>query len=167
MCGRTIEKHGITLVVDHKRPQDLGGTNDPENLWVICEECNGGKKAYFSSVGVNAELMKRVMAEESVHVRIGGTLKASGVDKPVPAYLLDLIADQEDWQKRLRELRYPVIGWHYDYQRYKTNGRIRTNYILRSFLPWPNDPTGTIRKFEKEREERNRTKRPSTSELEP
>jgi hypothetical protein len=165
MCGRTIEKHGIVLVVDHKRPQDWGGTNDPDNLWAICEECNGGKKAYFSSVDVNADLMKRVMAEQSVHVRIGETLKAFGIGKPVPAYLLDLIADQEDWQKRLRELRYPVIGWDYDYQRYKENGRVRTNYILKSFLPWPNDPTATIRKFEKEREERNRALGRSTGFL--
>jgi hypothetical protein len=24
MCGRTIEKHGVTLVLDHKKPRDLG-----------------------------------------------------------------------------------------------------------------------------------------------
>ena len=25
MCGKTIEKHGISLVVDHKKPRDWGG----------------------------------------------------------------------------------------------------------------------------------------------
>jgi 5-methylcytosine-specific restriction endonuclease McrA len=28
MCGRTIEKDGIKLVVDHKKPRDWGGGND-------------------------------------------------------------------------------------------------------------------------------------------
>jgi hypothetical protein len=26
MCGKTVAKHGITLVVDHKKPRDWGGT---------------------------------------------------------------------------------------------------------------------------------------------
>jgi hypothetical protein len=37
MCGKTIGTHGITLVVDHKKPRDWGGSNDRENLWAICE----------------------------------------------------------------------------------------------------------------------------------
>ena len=40
MCGRSIEKHGIALVVDHKKPREWGGTNDLDNLWAICEGCN-------------------------------------------------------------------------------------------------------------------------------
>jgi len=47
MCGRTVGRHGITLVVDHKMPQAWGGSNDRENLWAICEECNAGKKGLF------------------------------------------------------------------------------------------------------------------------
>lgn len=35
MCGKTIEKHQIALVVDHKKPRDWGGTNDRANLWAI------------------------------------------------------------------------------------------------------------------------------------
>ena len=158
MCGRTIEKHAIVLVIDHKRPQDWGGTDEPENLWAICEECNGGKKAYFSSVNVNAEIMRRVLSEKSVHVRIGETLKAFGIGKPVPSYLLDIAADQEDWQKRLRELRYPVIGWDYSFTRYRNSGRVRTNYILERFEPWPTDPSAEIRAFERKRKEKNRSK---------
>jgi 5-methylcytosine-specific restriction endonuclease McrA len=41
MCGKTIEKHGITLVVDHKRPRDWGGSNDRENLWAIQKHEHG------------------------------------------------------------------------------------------------------------------------------
>jgi len=47
MCGRTVEKHGITLVVDHKMPRDWGGTNDRENLAAICEDCNSGRRRSF------------------------------------------------------------------------------------------------------------------------
>jgi 5-methylcytosine-specific restriction endonuclease McrA len=35
MCGKTVQKHGITLVVDHKKPREWGGTNDIENLWAL------------------------------------------------------------------------------------------------------------------------------------
>lgn len=158
MCGRSIEKHGIALVVDHKKPRDWGGRNDPTNLWAICEECNAGKKAYFSSF--DPKLMQKVTSHKSVHVRIGELLKAVGVGKRTPASMLDLVADQDDWQKRLRELRYPVIGWEIDTHGYKSaTGRKLVDYILRSYKPWPEDPTGLIRKFEKEREQRNRQNR--------
>lgn len=107
MCGRTIKAHAITLVVDHKKPRDWGGGNEVENLWAICEECNGGKKAFFSSLDAGAAMMKAVMSHKSVHVRIGELLKAIGVGNPTPSSLLEVVADQDDWQKRLRELRYP------------------------------------------------------------
>ena len=156
MCGRTIEQHDITLVVDHKKPRDWGGTNDRENLWAICEECNAGKKAFFSSLDVSPEVMKKVMVHESVHVRIGELLKATGVGNRTPSSLLEVVADQDDWQKRIRELRYPVIGWEVETKAYKgPSGKKQTDYILRSFKAWPEDPTGTIRRFEKERERKN------------
>jgi len=157
MCGRTIEKHEITLVVDHRIPRDWGGSNDVENLWAICEQCNGGKKDYFSSLNVDTELMKRVMNHQSVHVRIGELLKATGLGKRVQSVLLGVVADQDDWQKRLRELRYPVIGWKIDTKLYKgASGKKQADYVLRSFRPWPEDPSGTIRRFEEERRRKNR-----------
>lgn len=157
MCGRTIEKHGITLVVDHRKPRDWGGTNDRDNLWAICEECNSGKKHFFESLKVDKKVMKEVTAHESVHVRIGELLKSVGVGKRVPSSLIQVAADQDDWQKRLRELRYPVIGWEIDTRLYKDkSGKKQSEYVLKSFKPWPEDPSGTIRCFEKERERRNR-----------
>lgn len=157
MCGKTVTEDGIKLVVDHKRPRAWGGSNDKENLWAICVPCNGGKKAYFNSLNVDNEFMKRVTAHESVHVRIGETLKAVGADKRTPSEILEIVADQEDWHKRLRELRYPVIGWEIDPYPYKTeSGKKRCDYILRSYKPWPDDPTGLIRKFERERKRRNK-----------
>ncbi len=160
MCGRTVETHGITLVVDHKKPRDWGGTNDRENLWAICEECNAGKKAYFSSLDL--DLMKTVTAHRSVHVRIGELLKAVGAGKGTPSALIDVVADQDDWQKRLRELRYPVIGWKIGTRLYKANsGRKLSEYVLLSSKPWPKDPTGEIRRFEIERQKRNAAARES------
>lgn len=159
MCGRTIDRHGITLVVDHKKPLNWGGTDDPENLWAICEDCNGGKKAYFSSVKADATLMKRITAEPSVHVRLGETLKAFGVGKRVPAYLLEIVADQEDWRKRVRDLRYSVIGWEVTAQRYRRKGKTYADYVLQSWKPWPDDPSGTIRRFEESRRQTNKMSR--------
>ncbi len=156
MCGKSVEQDGIKLVVDHKKPRDWGGTNDRDNLWAICEECNSGKKAYFSSLQADAELMKRAMAHESVHVRIGELLKAVGIGKRVSSQLLDVVADQDDWQKRLRELRYPVIGWEIDTKLYRADsGKKQCDYILRSFKAWPDDPSSVIRRFETERKKRN------------
>ncbi len=159
MCGKSVEQPGITLVVDHKKPRDWGGTNDRVNLWAICEECNAGKKAYFSSLHVDAELMKKVMAHTSVHVRIGELLKAVGVGKRTSSQLIDVVADQDDWQKRLRELRYPVIGWEIDTKLYRAeSGKKQCDYILRTFKAWPKDPSGIIRRFETERKKHNSAK---------
>ena len=47
MCGRTGEKHGVRLVADHRIPRDWGGTNENDNLWVICEDCRAGKAENF------------------------------------------------------------------------------------------------------------------------
>lgn len=157
MCGRTIEKDGIKLVVDHRRPRDWGGTNDRSNLWAICDDCNSGKKAYFSSLNINPVVMRKVTSNESVHVRIGELLKQVGVGKRTPSSIIEVTADQEDWQKRLRELRYPVIGWKIDTYLYKSDsGKKQSDYILRSFKPWPRDPSGTVRRFEADRKRRNR-----------
>ncbi|MGA8428946.1 MAG: HNH endonuclease signature motif containing protein [Candidatus Sulfotelmatobacter sp.] len=156
MCGRSVEKHGIALVVDHKKPREWGGTNELDNLWAICEDCNSGKKAYFSSLNVDSDLMKSVMAHTSVHMRIGELLKAVGIGARVSSQLMDIVADQDDWQKRLRELRYPVIGWEIDTKLYFTgSGKKQCDYILRSFNPWPRDPSSVIRQFEADRKRRN------------
>jgi 5-methylcytosine-specific restriction endonuclease McrA len=157
MCGKTVVEDEIKLVVDHKKPRAWGGTNDRENLWAICVPCNSGKKAYFNSLNVGDEFMKKVTANDSVHVRIGETLKAVGIGKRTPPEILEVVADQEDWHKRLRELRYPVIGWEIDTVGYKTeSGRKKVDYILRKHKAWPDDPTGKIRKFERDRERRNK-----------
>jgi hypothetical protein len=91
-------------------------------------------------------------------VRIGELLKAVGVGNRTPSPLLEVVADQDDWQKRLRELRYPVIGWDIETKLYKSpSGKKRSDYILRSYRPWPDDPSGKIRRFEQKRKQRNKS----------
>lgn len=43
LCGRTAHEDGVKLHVDHKVPKAKGGTNDLDNLWVLCKGCNLGK----------------------------------------------------------------------------------------------------------------------------
>jgi 5-methylcytosine-specific restriction endonuclease McrA len=152
MCGRTIEKHGVVLVVDHKVPREWGGLTEPDNLWAICEDCNAGKKNYFKSV--DAEWMRKVMGHESVHVRLGETLKAFK-GQPVPAATLEFVANQDDWKKRIRELRY--LGWKIEtFNKKLEGGRVSSFYQVVEHRPWPDDPTGWIRRYEQERAMRNR-----------
>jgi 5-methylcytosine-specific restriction endonuclease McrA len=156
MCGRTIEKHGITLVVDHKIPRDWGGKTEEGNLWAICEECNHGKKNLFASV--DSAAMRSAVGHDSVHVRIGELLKGAGVGVPVPSLWLDIAANQDEWRKRLRELRY--LGWVIKASRASVpGGRFQSAYTLAKFTEWPPDPTGWIANYERERARRNRQKK--------
>lgn len=45
ICGRSAQD-GATLEVDHKVPRSKGGSNDIDNLWTLCFECNRGKHAH-------------------------------------------------------------------------------------------------------------------------
>jgi 5-methylcytosine-specific restriction endonuclease McrA len=153
MCGRTVDKHGIALVVDHKTPREWGGKTEEANLWAICEDCNQGKKNLFESV--DSPAIRAAMLNESVHVRIGEFLKVMGVGAAVPSSLIDMVANQDEWRKRLRELRY--LGWVIKASRVGVpGGRFQSAYTLESFTEWPPDPTGWIRQYEKSRKELNR-----------
>ena len=41
-CGAPLDRYG-NMTVDHVIPLNRGGTNDPENLTVLCEGCNQAK----------------------------------------------------------------------------------------------------------------------------
>jgi HNH endonuclease len=150
-CGRSIEKHDVVLVVDYKIPREWGVLSDEDNLWAICEDCIKGNRSCFRFV--DAAWMRRVMALKSVHMRLGETLKALK-GQPVPAQMMAFVANQNDWKKRVRELRY--LGWKIDVNPSKHSGRLFSCYRLTKSRTWPEDPTGVIRQYEQERANRNR-----------
>lgn len=42
ICGRDAND-GVKLEVDHKTPKARGGSDDYDNLWTLCFDCNRGK----------------------------------------------------------------------------------------------------------------------------
>jgi 5-methylcytosine-specific restriction endonuclease McrA len=141
MCGRTPLGDGVRLQVDHKIPLDLGGTNAIENLQPLCEECNRGKKNLFADYTEYAPLIKKAIGYDEPHKRIGELLKAFGGNW-VRSDLLEMVAQaqqyQEDWQKRMRELR--TLGWTIEYKRGHEGSRVRTYYRATHVEPWPKGP---------------------------
>jgi len=151
MCGKTVVDDGIKLQIDHKVPQTWGGLTVIENLWAICEPCNNGKRDHFKSY--DADEMAALLSIESVHERIAHLLKMH-INKPVESHIIEFVANaterQEDWQKRLRELRYPVIGLQIDSGRFKTpEGFIRSTYTLKNWREIPPDHQRLIKDWEK------------------
>ena len=154
MSGRTPQEDGIKLHIDHKIPRDWGGKTEEDNLWSLCDECNAGKKNHFASQ--DSDLMRKVMIDKSVHVRIGELLKAYG-GKLVPSDLIDFVANRDDWPKRTRELRY--LGWKITVIKRKNDrGRVKAWYRLDESKPWPGNPTLFIQEYERNRAKRNKNK---------
>lgn len=152
MCGRNPEEDGIKLVVDHKIPHSWGGTDDIDNLQALCVDCNAGKKALFASL--DDDLMREVIRYKSVHQKIAKALLLRK-GTPVPSQVLEIIANQEDWHKRLRELRY--LGWVITPRKRKLpSGKVTTSYILECEGEWRDDMTAWIREYERNRAHRNR-----------
>ncbi|MBI4591604.1 MAG: HNH endonuclease [Candidatus Rokubacteria bacterium] len=100
-CGRT-PADGVRLVVDHIIPRDWGGSNDDENLWTLCEDCNLGKKAWESDV--DAEAMRTVLAQVSAKARLREYFKLRP-SQVLRKEELQIVAGIADYQRRIRELR--------------------------------------------------------------
>lgn len=144
MCGRTPLEDRVRFQVDHKIPKEWGGTDALENLQPLCEECNRGKKNLFASYSEHADAIKGAITHKSVHVRVGELLKAMEGEW-VRSDIIDLVASppgdyQEDWQRRIRELR--DIGWDYEIRKQREEGRVRSYYRLTRYSTWP---SGNIR----------------------
>lgn len=150
-CGKTVADDGVRLQIDHKIPQTWGGLSTPENLWAICEECNHGKRDHFESY--DASEMADLIGIESVHERIAHLLKMH-LGKPVPSRLIEFVANateqQDEWRKRLRELRYECIGLKIDVSRRKNaQGFAEVTYTLTNWRDLPPDHARLIREWEK------------------
>lgn len=147
MCGRTIKEDGIKLQIDHIIPVEWGGTSDKWNLQALCAEDNAAKKASYS--GFDPRVMKRVFSHSKVHQRIGELLIQMRPNY-VEGWLIGRVAQQEDWHKRLRELR--VLGWEISFRKTKQpNGRVTTAYKVEKWTRLSGDPAQDIRKLERAR----------------
>jgi hypothetical protein len=152
MCGRTVADDGIKLVLDHKIPRNWGGPTVIDNLWAICELCNGGKRDFFATLD-DSEMMQ-IVKLGSVYERIA-KMPRLHKGKPVPSWLLEFVANvndfQEDWQKRLRELRHPVIGLKIKASRPRTPaGKWEAAYVLEKWKPLPANHRFLIKEYERE-----------------
>lgn len=145
-CGKTPMADRVKLVVDHKVPQSWGGTNDIENLQPLCEDCNAGKRDYFQSFDADADKIRHAINYDEPQKRIGELLKAfqgGWVRTDLLAMVASAKEYQEDWQRRLRDLRF--IGWDYEYQkRYYEGARVWTYYRLTKSAPWPTNIRSAI-----------------------
>lgn len=156
MCGRTIADDGIRLEADHKVPHNWGGSNSIENLWAICGLCNSGKRDFFKSFDDNE--MTTLVAIDSVHARLAEALRIRS-GEPLQSWFLGFIANvndfQDDWQRRLRELR--LLGIEYKFSKSKSpSGKVETTYMLVSWKQLPSDPGAAIREIEKKKRIRRR-----------
>jgi len=149
MCGKTVAEDHIKLHVDHKIPRSWGGQTVAQNLWAICSACNEGKKNYFSSF--DAEVMKTVLAEKSVHRRILRLLRlkqGEWVDRDLLEFVANFEDFQEDWKKRLRELRY--FGLRIESSREKRGDRTVSIYRLVNWVErLPEDLSQAAREHER------------------
>lgn len=150
MCGKTIKEDGIKLHVDHKIPRRWGGQTIEENLWAICSGCNEGKKHYFATF--DDEVMLRILAVQDPHERILRTLHLF-YQQFVKSDLLQFVANhddyQEDWQKRLRELRY--LDYKIENRRVKDGKRSVSEYSLVNWFEPPANLSQVIRQIERQR----------------
>jgi 5-methylcytosine-specific restriction endonuclease McrA len=157
-CGKTPLEDGVKLVVDHKVPREWGGGDELENLQPLCEECNGGKKAWYQTYNSHADEIRTAITHEEVHRRIGELLKAfkgEWVYTELIGIVASATAFQEDYQKRLRELR--TLGWEIEVEkRYNEAARVRTYYRCTHWEPWPQ---GTIITEIRRRENANKAAR--------
>jgi hypothetical protein len=147
MCGKTIAEDQIKLVVDHRVPRDWGGATEADNLWAICEPCNIAKQAFFSTLPKS--VMEKCMTPKDPTVRIGELLKAFE-GKTCPRSLLEVVGQDDEWTRRLRELR--DLGWKVETSSDPNGkGRYRVGYKLIKSLPWPNDVRAAISAAAKKR----------------
>ncbi len=110
-CGQNSKDDGVKLVMDHKIPLELGGTNELDNLQLLCTHHNHIKQARFAEYGEFADALCASIALPEPHLRIGELLKAMQ-GKEVPIDLVNLVAREEnrgDPTRRMRELR--ALGW--------------------------------------------------------
>ena len=102
MCGKTVEKDGIRIQIDHIVPFTWGGQTVAENLQCLCSECNEGKKNWVE--GENPELMKKISAATSTNERLKLYFEFYA-NQPIAVDRLSTIAKTREWTRQLRYIR--------------------------------------------------------------
>lgn len=154
-CGKTPLEDGIKLEVDHKVPQSWGGTDDIDNLQPLCTQCNHDKQAFYATMDPFEDQIRAATQHMEPHRRIGELLKAfATAGAEAPSQVVGVVASmhqyQEDWQKRMRELR--ELGWDYTTRKETRPERVHTFYTLTKWTEWPEgDIAAEIRRREKAR----------------
>jgi 5-methylcytosine-specific restriction endonuclease McrA len=147
MCGKTIRDDGIRLDVDHRVPRKWGGRSEADNLWAICSGCNNAKQAFFETLPNS--VMEKCMSPTEVWIRLGECLKAFE-GKICPRSLLEVVGQDDEWTRRLRELR--DLGWQIDHVRDpNAKGRYRHAYRLRRWAPLPSSVATAVAKAKNRR----------------
>lgn len=123
-CGKT-PKDGVKLHVDHKVPVEWGGTNDEENLWTLCDDCNHGKKSFFKD-DFDSKLMKRINQETSAESRLK-ILFSECKNVPLGSVILQSIAGIQDWPRSVRRVRNET-NWNIQYVA-KSKSNLQAHYI--------------------------------------
>lgn len=145
-CGKTPTEDEVKLEVVLKLPAEWGGVAEPENLQPLCTQCATGKQQYHETYAAYGEKIRLAANYDEPQKRLGELLRAFG-DDWVRSDLLAAVASakdyQDDWQRRMRELR--DLGWDYRVQRrYNEGSRVWAYYQLSKTAPWPDDIRATI-----------------------
>lgn len=147
MCGKNIQDDQIKLDVDHRVPRTWGGATERENLWALCKVCNIQKKDFYATL--DPEIMSKCMKYSLTVQRLGELLVAFN-GEVVPRFLLEVVGQDYEWPRRLRELR--DIGW--EVERVidtSQKGRHQHTYRLIKSAPWPKDIRAAIKSSAKKR----------------
>lgn len=102
-CGKRPSEDGVKLHVDHRIPLDMGGSNNDENLWILCADCNNGKKSFIRDE-LDPDIMKEVFKEKSGYQRLLTLLKNSPNVNFEPSTLQG-ISKIRDWTRTIRDIR--------------------------------------------------------------
>ena len=153
LCGKSPTRHKVVLEVDLRVPADWGGTNDPENLWALCEDCHVGWRQYLQTYAPYAEQISHAASFDEPQRRIGELLIAFAGDW-VLSDLIGIVASakvyQEDYQRRIRDLRF--LGWVISSEkRHHEGARVKSYYRLIHAEPWPDNIRAAISAEEKRR----------------
>ena len=158
MCGRTVAEDGVKLHVDHRIPREWGGQTVAENLVALCSACNEGKRNFFSTFDIQE--MKECIHFKSPHVRMALLLKlkkGEWVDSDYLEFVANFNDYQDDWQKRLRELR--DLGLVIENRKIPTESRTLSQYRLTRWKNLP--PEDQIRRVIREQERSRKAGRDS------